>query len=83
MCLYSDFTLQGELKRRVLDENQNEECHLDTTNYCTYVQDGTKYLRIGKSKDRVVGRKLVDLSLALTGEGLPFRMNRPNLSLLT
>ncbi|KXB07728.1 hypothetical protein AKJ55_02010 [candidate division MSBL1 archaeon SCGC-AAA382M17] len=63
--------LQEELTRRILDEEQIKECYLDTTNYCTYVQDDTKYLRIGKSKDKVVGRRLVGLSLALTGEGLP------------
>ncbi len=64
-------TAQEELASRVLDGKQVEECHLDTTNYCTYVRDDTEYLRIGKSKDGVVGRRLVGLSLALTEEGLP------------
>ncbi len=34
-------TLQEELARRVLDGERIEECHLDTTNYCTYVRDDT------------------------------------------
>ncbi|KXA94536.1 hypothetical protein AKJ37_07520 [candidate division MSBL1 archaeon SCGC-AAA259I09] len=64
-------TLQEELASRVIDGEQVEECWLDTTNYCTYVRDDTKYLRMGKSKDRVVGRRLVGLSLVLTEGGLP------------
>ncbi len=64
-------TLQEELARRVLDGKQIEECHLDTTNYCTYVQDDTKYLRIGESKDGMFGRRLVSLALAVSGDDLP------------
>lgn len=64
-------TLQEELARRVLNEKPIKECHLDTTDYTTYVKNDTKYLKIGKSKEKVVGRRLVGLALCLTDQGMP------------
>lgn len=64
-------SLQEELARRVLGEEQIDECYLDTTDYSTYVKNDTKYLRIGKSKEKVVGRRLVGLALALTDREMP------------
>ncbi len=64
-------TLQEELARRVLDGERIEECHLDTTDYCTYAQNDTKYLRIGRSKDKVVGRRLVGLALVVSSGDMP------------
>ncbi|KXB07346.1 hypothetical protein AKJ54_00345 [candidate division MSBL1 archaeon SCGC-AAA382K21] len=64
-------TLQEELAQRVLDGERIEECHLDTTDYCTYAQNDTKYLRIGRSKDKVVGRRLVGLALVVSSDDMP------------
>ncbi len=62
---------QEELVRRAVAGDGVEECCFDTTDYCTYVADDTKYLRIGKSKEGVVGRRLVGLALALNNQGVP------------
>lgn len=62
---------QEELARRVLDGGQVTECHLDTTDYTTYASDDTEYLRIGKSKEGIVGKRIVGLALALSEDGLP------------
>jgi len=62
---------QTELARRVLDEGQITEYHLDNTDYTTYASEDTDYLRIGKSKDGIVGRRIVGLALALSDGGLP------------
>ncbi|KXB07500.1 hypothetical protein AKJ52_00115 [candidate division MSBL1 archaeon SCGC-AAA382C18] len=48
-----------------------EECYFDTTDYYTYVEDDTKYLRIGRSNEGDVGWRLVGLALALSGRGVP------------
>lgn len=62
---------QGELARRVLGDGHVTECHFDTTDYTTYVEDDTTYLRVGKSKEGIVGRRIVGLALALTDDGMP------------
>ncbi|KXB01759.1 hypothetical protein AKJ41_00220 [candidate division MSBL1 archaeon SCGC-AAA259O05] len=64
-------TLQVELAQRVLDGERIEECYLDTTDYCTYARGNTKYLRIGRSKDGVVGRRLVGLALIVSSDDMP------------
>lgn len=62
---------QEELARRVLDGGHITECHLDTTDYTTSASDDTEYLRIGKSKEGIVGKRIVGLALALSDDGLP------------
>lgn len=62
---------QADVARRVLDGGEVAECHLDTTDYTTEASDDTEYLRIGKSKDGIVGKRLVGLALAMSDDGLP------------
>lgn len=64
-------TAQQELAGRLLDDRSLDTCHLDTTNYVTYAQDDTSYLRVGKSKDNVVGRRIVGLALVTSDDGMP------------
>lgn len=62
---------QTALARRVVGDDRITECHFDTTDYTTYVEDDTTYLQVGKSKENVVGRRLVGLALALTDADMP------------
>jgi len=62
---------QEELVRRAVVGDGVEECCFDTTDYCIYVEDDTKYLRIGRCKEGIVGRRLVGLALALNNQGVP------------
>ncbi|PTD94347.1 hypothetical protein C9439_03375 [archaeon SCG-AAA382B04] len=62
---------EEELVQRAVDDDQISKCHLDTTDYSTYVKDDTKYLRLGKSKEGIAGRRIVGLALALSDQGIP------------
>lgn len=62
---------QQHLAEALLADANAELCHLDTTDYTTYAEDDTEFLRLGKSKDNVVGRRLVGLALALDEQGTP------------
>jgi transposase len=63
--------VQEELAQRVIDGGQVSECHLDTTDYTTFASDDTEYLRIGKSKEGIVGRRIVGLALAVSEADVP------------